>query len=460
MVLALPLLPTFVATCTLFGRVTADPVDKYLRSQMSLNHIPGLAVAVVRDGRLVKLTSFGAADLEWGNKVTPDTRFQLASSTKPLTGTALMRLVQAGKIGLDDPISKYLPNAPEAWRKITIRHLATHSSGIPEGPAPSYQSVDAVVDAVAKLPLEHVPGADSGYGSADFVVLSAILQKVTGLPFDRFLSQTLLAPLKMSETGFNGMSEMGPIRSSEVVPNQAGIYLWNGERQQVRSFLFSAPAYSAGGIYSSVRDLARFAAALDRGALLKPEVLSTMWTPHRLNDGKQTTWGIGWVVRSYEGRRTVGHSGGPALSDFLRFPDDRLTVIVLQNQQKMYPYLARGVADFYLSQRSGLAVQPVPDSKLEVTNRLTKMLNSFSAGEFDSAAFSPDQKDLMEDVRNLLVPFCVSLGAPTSITLIGEAPDGKVLERTYAAFYGKKRVEWIFDLDANGKIVGIDPQTP
>src|SRR5262249_16586017 len=112
------------------GVVRADQVDDYLKAQIEKNHIPGLSVVILRDGKTIKLTSYGAANLEWDQPVTPDTVFQLASSTKLFTGIALMLLVEEGKLALDDKIAKYLPEAPSAWQDINIRHLANHSAGI------------------------------------------------------------------------------------------------------------------------------------------------------------------------------------------------------------------------------------------------------------------------------------------------------------------------------------------
>src|SRR6185369_15058004 len=124
------LLGLLLLTLFCIFEVRGDGIDDYLRAQMVKNHIPGLAVAIVRQQKIIKLKGYGTANLEWNQPVTPDTLFQIASSTKPFTGTALMMLVEDGKISLDDKISKYLPGAPAAWQNITIRQLATHSSGL------------------------------------------------------------------------------------------------------------------------------------------------------------------------------------------------------------------------------------------------------------------------------------------------------------------------------------------
>src|SRR6185295_9129904 len=159
----------FIAMLLLFLSASpvlrADEVDDYLKAQMEKNHIPGLSVAIVRNGKITKLKGYGLANLEWNQPVTPNTAFQLASSTKPFTGTALMLLVDEGKLSLDDKVAKYVPVAPAEWQDITIRHLATHSSGIREDvELAKGATIEDYVKTVAKLPLSYRPGERSGYG--------------------------------------------------------------------------------------------------------------------------------------------------------------------------------------------------------------------------------------------------------------------------------------------------------
>jgi CubicO group peptidase (beta-lactamase class C family) len=215
----LPALFAVVACFPLFlVSARADAIDDYLQRQMQKNHIPGLSLAVVRNGKIVKIKGYGMANLEWEQPATPDTAFQIASSTKPFTGTALMLLVEDGKLSLEDKISKYLPDAPAAWQNITIRQLAVHSSGITNKvQANRNASIEEFVKAAYPLPLEYEPGAKSAYGLTDFIVLTHIIEKVSGQTLTNFLNNRIFKPLGMSSTQFEFALENGQIRSANVV---------------------------------------------------------------------------------------------------------------------------------------------------------------------------------------------------------------------------------------------------
>jgi CubicO group peptidase (beta-lactamase class C family) len=167
-----------VATLLAMARTThADRIDEYVRAQLAKNHIPALSLAVTRDGKLAKLQSYGVANLEWDSPATDDSRYQLASATKPFTGTLLMQLVEQGKLALDDSVAKFLPEAPASWKPITVRDLGTHMSGLKEVDAAKLATVDAIVAAAMREPLGYEPGTRSTYGFTDYVVLARIMER-------------------------------------------------------------------------------------------------------------------------------------------------------------------------------------------------------------------------------------------------------------------------------------------
>jgi CubicO group peptidase (beta-lactamase class C family) len=438
----------------------ADRVDDYLKDQMARNRIPGLAVAVVQRGKLLKLKAYGSANLEWGQPVAPDTAFQLASSTKPLTGTALMLLVQDGKLDLDAPIARYLPDAPDAWKAITLRALASHTSGLKDdlGGAKIRTAEDAV-NVLKTLPLDFPTCERSAYGISGYIVLQRIIEKVTGLSFAEFMQQRLFRPLHMDSTRFDNGTNDGDIRTSDVVPHRASVYEWEGGRQRVFSFFFPAHAYSAGGAYASAADLASWIVSLDRGRLLTAKSLETMWTPPRLNNGQPANFAVGWAAGTYRGQRTVGHSGGPALSDILRFPDLGLTVIVLCNQESLYPWLAQGVADRYLPATARPA--PVPeaaDPNPALTARLSGMLNDAAKGTVSPDLFTPGaQQQLLPMVQHFLPLFFRPLDPLTSFRFVSRHEDGGLQTVEYRALYGDKSLLWTFLLTPDGKIQSLEP---
>ncbi len=440
--------------------VFADQVDDYLKEQMRKNHIPGLAVAVVRDGKVQKIKGYGVANLEWQSPVAPDTAFQIASSTKPLTGTALMLLVEEGKLALDDRVSKYLPDAPAAWQPITIRHLATHSSGISnQVPAKPEATLEEYVKAAYTVPLDYAPGEKSAYGFADFVVLTHIIEKVSGQTYPDFLRTKLLAPLGMRSTQFDFTAEGGPIRSANVIRNRATVYRWENNDFRSYSFYYPVRGYSAGGIYSTVEDLAKFVAAFDDEKFLSAKNLGQMWSQDKLANGSLNGFGVGWVVGSYGGRRVVGHSGGPALADIQRFPDEKLSVVVLQNGQRVYPYMAKGVADFYLPPAPAQEVKGIADQQPELTAIVKKVIADGIADKLDETLFTSDaQKNFVPAYRNFGLPFFVSLDAPQSFVLIEHKPKETGVLRRYRGIYGKKAGTWTFEFDQTNKLVFFDPR--
>ena len=446
----------------------ADPIDDYLRAEMARNHIPAVSVAVVRDGRVVKLKAYGKANLEWDAPATPETAFPLASATKPLTATALMLLVQDGKLSLDDPVGRHLrDDAPAAWDRVTVRRLASHTSGIPDdfGQA-SVRTAAEGVAALAKRPLDFAPGTRAAYGLGGYVVLQHLIERVAGMPFDAFLRERVFAPLGMRGARFDNAADSGPARAADLLPRRAGVYEWSpadsgGGAQRNFAFPFPAHGHSAGGLYASAADLARWAAALDTGRLLAPATRDLMWTPGRLADGTEAPFAVGWAVGTYRGRRTVGHSGGPALADVLRFVDDKLTVVVLANQQRMYPYLAQGVADRIVP--APPATQdpaPVADADPETTASLFALLRGFAEGRVDPAPIAPDARpSLVGMIENFAMPWFRALGPPRSLALLSDtrAADGRRVRRYRARHDGGKPVLWKFDIDADGRIVSLSP---
>jgi CubicO group peptidase (beta-lactamase class C family) len=199
-----------VAAMCLATSLTAysDIVDDFVRLQIARNHIPGAAVAITRDGKLVKVAGYGVADLDWNNAVTERAKFQIASTAKPFTGLLLMSFVRDRKIKLDESVRTYLPKAPASWQKITVRMLATHSSGLRfDLGAKKINSVDEAVAEAYTLPLDYEPGAESRYGLTDFVVLTNVLETVGGKDYPILLRERVLEPLGLRDSGFDNMDE-------------------------------------------------------------------------------------------------------------------------------------------------------------------------------------------------------------------------------------------------------------
>ncbi len=316
------------------ARARADGVDNLIRLQMERQHIPGLSLAVVQQGHVVKARGYGRANEELNVPAMPETVYQIQSMTKSFTATAVMMLVEEGKIRLDDPVSRYLEGTPESWRSITVRHLLTHTSGIKDfinEPTASLRldvREEEVLRTTAPRPLNFPPGERYAYSNTNYHLLGMILHKLTGLPYGEVLRRRILEPL--------GMRDTRVISLAEVVPNRASGYLWQDGRLRNGEYIAaSILGYAGGGLRSTVLDLARWDAALGTERLLKRSSLEQMWTPATLNDGSKSGYGFGWAVGELRGHRYVNHAGGHMTgftTIMIRYPDDGLTVIVLTNQ--------------------------------------------------------------------------------------------------------------------------------
>jgi CubicO group peptidase (beta-lactamase class C family) len=439
----------------------ADPVDELARVQMSRAHIPALAVAVVRDGTVLKLAAYGTANLDWHAPASTRTAFQLASGTKPFTGILLMQLVEQGRLALDDAVTRHLPQAPDSWRGMTLRHLAAHTSGLQRdlGGKP-FATVDEAVAAAYTMPLEHEVGARSQYGLTDFVVLTKVMEKVSGQAFVDLLGERILRPLGLEDTVFDDAVDQGDRRSWLPVRQRATTYRWNGATQRAYSFYYPRFTYSAGGLFSSASDMARLFVALDRGRVLQPQSLQAMWAPAGLSGGGQGDFAVGWVSGRYRGLRVVGHSGGPALSDFLYFPERKLGIVVLTNQGALFPILAELVADLYLPEEAQPEDPEVTDPEPAVTDRLRTLVVALRDGTIREDDYAPHARErLVPMVREFGVPLVKQLEPLRGFHLIGRTPEGDRTEYSYRAYFGRHPIKWRFVLDKEGRVLDLEPKS-
>jgi len=333
------------------GVAWADEVDDYVQAEMKKQHIPGLSLAVVKNGEREKVAGYGLGNVEWNTPVRPDTIFQIQSVTKTFTASAVMLLVEDEKVGLDDKITKYFSDLPKNWEGITVRHLLNHTSGIKDfinEPTVDMRreiQPEDVIESLREKPLNFPPGGKYAYSNTGYHLLGMIIQKVTGQSWDEFVRERILEPL--------GMSDTRVVSLSEIITNRASGYAWEQGRLQNGHFI--APTilgYAGGGFRSTVLDLAKWDAALYDEKILKQSSLELMWTTAELNDGSKSTYGFGWGLTRLQGHRLISHTGSHATgfkSVLARFVDDKLTVIILTNQRAAnQTAIANGVAAFYI----------------------------------------------------------------------------------------------------------------
>lgn len=437
----------------------ADPIDTVVMRAMAQAHITGASVAIVRDGRTVSLRSYGFASLEYGARVTPTTPFEIASSGKIYTSVLLMRLVEQGRLRLNEPITTYLPDAPAAWKAITVANLASHTSGL--GPLEitpdSVTSLEAVRQAYAAK-IEAAPGTQASYSSVDYTILQYILEKAGGAAYPDLVRKEVLAPLGLTCTSFDMAESRGPMRVARTIAGRAEYYRWTGMANERRWFMYPRFDYAAGGVYSCADDMAKLVAALDRGTFLSAKSQALLETPARLTDGSAGQFSTGLVVDRYREHRWIGHTGGPALSDVMYFPDDRLGIIVFTNQQRLSPQLASLVADQLFGRPSPTTrISTVPDAYVTWTANVRRLAEGAAAGKVDGWLIAEDQRSSYVDDLNDSGPAWFGLFGPLSrIELLSDsANDQNGRDRRYRLLYGRHEICLDVAFDRTGLIEGL-----
>jgi CubicO group peptidase (beta-lactamase class C family) len=294
---------------------------------------PGAAVIVVKDGRVVFRKGYGKANLELGVPIEPDMIFRIGSITKQFTAVSILKLAEEGKLSLSDEVTRFLPDYPTNGKKITVEHLLTHTSGIksytslPEwlGMWRKDISLTELIALFKDKPMDFEPGEGWLYNNSAYVLLGAIIEKVSGQPYQDYVEKQIFAPLGMTHSFYD--------RTDRVIPRRVAGYSKGRDGWVNCAYLSMTQPHAAGSLISSVDDLALWDAALYTDKALKQESLRRAWTSYKLNNGKATHYGYGWSIQSYEGHKIVTHDGG--INGFItsgyRLPDDKVYVSVLTN---------------------------------------------------------------------------------------------------------------------------------
>ncbi len=433
--------------------VRADGLDDYIRTQMRRQHIPGCSIAVIRAGEVVTARGYGVANVETETPATPETVYKIGSVSKQFLAAAVMVLVQDGKLALDDTVTRYLDGAPTAWNRITVRHLLTHTSGIVRdepGFDPSKdRPVGEVLASVFPLPLRFAPGEKWAYSNINYYALAEIIRKVSGEPWSAFVAERVFAPAKMDRTRTTTVSGIVPHRASGYTQSDDGL-------ENAEVWVAVRPS---GAFISSVLDFAKWDAALDSDTPLTAASRRQMWTPVTLADGTTHGYGFGWFVDSANGHAHVHHDGGvPGFTtDFERFPDDKLSVVVMTNSGDANTQkIARHVAGLYAPET---APQPEPallDADPRVIEKVRAMISGFLAGHPDPSLFSADLAAKIDAhmIATLSEEFRVSGEIRTVTPVERRTLDDKVRFR-FRLDYTNDTLDVICAFDRDGKIAGF-----
>lgn len=310
----------------------AAKLDALFKSQYQADE-PGATVIVVKDGKTLLRRAYGAADIDAKVPLTPGTVLRLGSITKQFTAVAILMLADAGKLAINDPITRFFPDYPTQGKVITVEQLLTHTSGIASYTGkPDYGvnmakdfTVAQMIDGFKNDPLEFEPGTKFAYNNSGYFLLGAIIEKVSGMTYASFLEQRIFTPLGMKDTAFEGFERSQAPRAAGYSAREKGF----GPTEA----LSMTQPYAAGSLVSTVDDLARWDAAIASGKLLKPASWKRAFTPYTLSPGKSTGYGYGWGVGTLQGAPVVDHGGG--INGFrtfaLRLPEQKVFVAVLSN---------------------------------------------------------------------------------------------------------------------------------
>jgi CubicO group peptidase (beta-lactamase class C family) len=361
--------------------VAQDPtprMQQVIQSYVTNKSFMG-SVLVAKDGKLLINQGYGYADLEWDDPNTPDTKFRLGSLTKQFTGASILLLEERGKLKIEDPVSKYLPDSPAAWEKITIYNLLTHTSGIPNFTGfPDYRTTEwkdtTPAELVARFrdkPLEFEPGTKFNYSNSGYILLGYLLEKISGQSYGDFLQQNIFTPLGMEDSGIDSNAAILPKRAQGYSPSPKGI--------QHTGYISMTIPFSAGAIYSTTGDLLKWEQGLFGGKVISEASLKKMTTPFKDN------YAFGLFIGDSSGHKMISHAGGiEGFNTSLHYyPDDKLTVVVLANLNGDTGAIANNLGKLALglpvtlpSERKEVSVSPSVLAEYAGTYAMTPTVNN------------------------------------------------------------------------------------
>lgn len=394
-------------------------IDEIVRGEMERQKVPGVAVAVIRGNTVLLAKGYGEANVEHRVPVTPDTIFQSGSVGKQFTAAAVMLMVEDGKLALDDPLTKFFPNAPEHWSGIKVRHLLTHTSGIPDytGGSIDYRkdhTEDDLLRMAFELKPEFAPGSRWNYSNTGYALLGFLVRKVSGKFYGDVLRERVFDPL--------GMRTARVISEADIVPNRAaGYQLEDGALKNQDWVAPSLNTTADGSLYLSIRDLVAWDAGIRERKVLRPESWDLALAPVSLNSGKTFPYGFGWRVDRINGRRVQAHGGSwQGFQSFIaRYPDDELSVIVLSNLAEGEPArIAEAIAGSFNPALVPAPLKPIEDTNPDVQANIRRLLDAARAGKLAPEEFAYVRVGFFPRGAERVARLLKDAGALKSMTLL------------------------------------------
>ena len=393
-------------------------IGSVVRAEMSRQRIPGVAVAVVKGGAVMLSKGYGESNIEHHVPVSSETLFQSGSVGKQFTSAAVMLLVEDGKIGLGDSIPKYFPNAPASWRGITVRHLLTHTSGIPDytTDAMDYRrdyTEDQLAQMAFALTPEFPPGTRWNYSNTGYVLLGIIIHKASGKFYGDVLRERVFTPL--------GMRTARVISEEDIIPNRAAGYRM--VRGALRNQEWVAPKWNTtadGSLYLSLQDYIAWDRGLREKKLLKPESWAAVKTPVTLASGRRYPYGFGWSIDTVAGQLRIYHGGAwQGFQTYIsRYLGDDMTIIALSNLGASQPgTIVDGIAAVLNPTLADKPPAPIADTEPAVRKRLEALLAATRDGQLSPNDFAYVRAGFFPRAAEAYRQALQGVGAPDKVTL-------------------------------------------
>jgi CubicO group peptidase (beta-lactamase class C family) len=431
---------------------------------MARQKVPGVALAVVDRGTVLKAQGYGLANVEHDVPVRPDTIFQSGSLGKQFTAAAVMTLVEEGKLALDDSVAKYFPEAPEAFRPITVRHLLTHTSGIPDYTEGTIDlRRDYTEEEMARLAfglkLEFPAGSRWNYSNTGYLLLGVLVHSTSGRFYGDVLRDRVFQPL--------GMNTARIISEEDIVPHRAAGYRLVGGALKNQEWV--APKLNTtadGSLYFTVLDLVAWDKGLRSRAVLKPESWAAVFEPVRLNSGRSYPYGFGWGVDEVAGQAVHEHGGSwqGFRTQLTRYLGRDLTIIVLANLAQADPErFVDGIAAIFDPKLAKPAPAAIADKEPAVTARLRSLLAAARDGRLSPSEFAYVRAGFFPDAAKRYAELLKDLGEPRRVDLLErrELGDDRVYRYEVAYDGGKTfRVQLGIAPDDKVSTLSISPREP
>ena len=433
-------------------------IEDLVRDTMNSGKIPGVAFAVIKEGEVLLAKGFGVANLETNAPVTIKSMFQTGSLGKQFTSAGIMALVEDGLIDLDGSVTKYISEAPIAWRPITIRHLLTHSSGIPDYTSEQFDysknyTEEDLVKMASELELEFAAGKRWNYSNTGYVMLGVVMSRITGMPYWDFLRKRIFNPAGMSTIRIN--------TESDIVPHRARGYLPTNKGWQHAGYVAPMTNTTAdGSMLLNLEDMIAWNGVVANRRILSEKSWDLILKPMKLNSGQSYPYGFGWFIDEVGGQIVHQHGGTwqGFTSQFYRFTGDNLVVILLTN--------ARSISVYGLPRRIGallkpsLAPEPPPSTPITdldpvATQYIRDKLIKISKGDLTIEDFAFVRQTVFPRMRRSLTAQLKDLDAPDRMELLDRKLVGDDVSLQYWAWYGDTRFRVLVSLGPNRGLTAL-----